>query len=436
MVIKKILSCLIIFFLSIMLSSCNDTIDSVQAFNTNNAPIPKVDNIAEVAPPKLIQELNKTFLSKQPQVSIISPSNDQILSTTTAEVKLEINGLDIFKNEELQMGPHLHFFLDDQPYQAVYNIDEPLILSDLAPGTHTIRVFASRPWHESFKNSEAYAQTTFHVFTPTEDNNPSGSQPLLTYSRPQGNYGAEPIMLDFYLTNAPLHLVAQESQDDGIQDWRIRVTVNGETFLLDTWQPIYLTGFNKGENWVKLEFIDDRGDVIKNSFNSTVRVINYDTKIKDTLSKLMTDKISLNKAKVITIPSYVPSPESIVEEDEIVEQNIAKDEPISEKVKGKEDEANSIIEQGQVEDEKVEEKHTVSKEDNAISEEETLGEENTEVEDFVDEIIDNVLSEENEVNPEKENKSLEEIITEEIIDVPPVDDQEMEVVSNGDETLE
>ena len=287
-----------------------------------------------------------------------------------------------------------------------------------------------------FKNSEAYAQTTFHVFTPTEDNNPSGSQPLLTYSRPQGNYGAEPIMLDFYLTNAPLHLVAQESQDDGIQDWRIRVTVNGETFLLDTWQPIYLTGFNKGENWVKLEFIDDRGDVIKNSFNSTVRVINYDTKIKDTLSKLMTDKISLNKAKVITIPSYVPSPESIVEEDEIVEQNIAKDEPISEKVKGKEDEANSIIEQGQVEDEKVEEKHTVSKEDNAISEEETLGEENTEVEDFVDEIIDNVLSEENEVNPEKENKSLEEIITEEIIDVPPVDDQEMEVVSNGDETLE
>lgn len=338
MVIKKILSCLVIFALSIMISSCSDTIDSVQAFNTNNAPIPKVDNIAEVAPPKLIQELNKTFLSKQPQVSIISPANDEILSTTTAEVKLAIKGLDIFKNEELQMGPHLHFFLDDQPYQAVYNTDEPLLLSDLAPGTHTIRVFASRPWHESFKNSEAYAQTTFHVFTPTEDNNPSGSQPLLTYSRPQGNYGAEPIMLDFYLTNAPLHLVAQESQEDSIRDWRIRVTVNGETFLLDTWQPIYLTGFNKGENWVKLEFIDDRGDVIKNSFNSSVRVINYDPKIKDTLSKLVTNKISFNKAKAITIPTYIPLPEPVVEdvleeeEIETTEEKITPNESVSEEI--------------------------------------------------------------------------------------------------------
>ncbi|AFZ47781.1 FHA domain-containing protein [Cyanobacterium stanieri PCC 7202] len=412
MVIKKILSCLVIFALSIMISSCSDTIDSVQAFNTNNAPIPKVDNIAEVAPPKLIQELNKTFLSKQPQVSIISPANDEILSTTTAEVKLAIKGLDIFKNEELQMGPHLHFFLDDQPYQAVYNTDEPLRLSDLAPGTHTIRVFASRPWHESFKNSEAYAQTTFHVFTPTEDNNPSGSQPLLTYSRPQGNYGAEPIMLDFYLTNAPLHLVAQESQEDSIRDWRIRVTVNGETFLLDTWQPIYLTGFNKGENWVKLEFIDDRGDVIKNSFNSTVRVINYDPKIKDTLSKLVMGKISLNKAKAITIPTYRLPPEPVVEdvieeeEVEVTEGETTSDEAISEEI--------------------VEEEETTVTEVNPVVEEEKTDitpEEKTD-EDVVNDIIDEILKEDSEVSQEEENKSLEEIITEEIMDVPPTNSEE------------
>ncbi|MGY6528717.1 MAG: hypothetical protein ACXITR_02195 [Cyanobacterium sp.] len=405
-----------------MISSCNDTIDSVQAFNANNAPIPKVDNIAEVAPPKLIQELNKTFQQKQPQVSILSPANDEILSTTTAEVKLDIKGLDIFKNEELQMGPHIHFFLDDQPYQAVYNTDEPLILSDLAPGTHTIRVFASRPWHESFKNPDAYAQTTFHVFTPTEDNNPSISQPLLTYSRPQGNYGAEPIMLDFYLTNAPLHLVAQESQEDGIQDWRIRVTVNGETFLLDTWQPIYLTGFNKGENWVKLEFIDDRGDVIKNSFNSTVRVINYDPKIKDTLSKLVTGKISLNKAKAITIPTYMASPEPVLEEvveDEVIntEENIVEDELLSK-------------------DKVIEDKETIINESNSVVEEETMEEEITEVEDFVEEVIDNILTEDSEVNQEENNKSLEEIITEEILDVPMVEDEEdMKVVSDSEEAV-
>jgi hypothetical protein len=70
---------------------------------------------------------------------------------------------------------------------------------------------------------------------------------VLTYSRPTGSYGAEPIMLDFYLTNAPLHLVAQENPDDEIADWRIRVTVNGESFVLDRWQPVYLKGFKPGK---------------------------------------------------------------------------------------------------------------------------------------------------------------------------------------------
>ena len=330
---KKIFTWLTILIFSWTLTSCTDTIDSVQAFDSENKPpLPNVENIAEVAPPQLIQQLNLNFANTQPQVKIISPQNDQTLDSTTAEVKLEVQGITLFKNEELKMGPHLHFFLDDQPYQALYNVDEPIVLSDLAPGTHTIRVFASRPWHESFKNEGAYAQSTFHVFTKTEDNNPSLNQPLLTYSRPQGNYGAEPIMLDFYVTNAPLHLAAQENPDDEIADWRIRVTVNGETFLLDTWQPIYLTGFNKGQNWLKLEFIDENGEVVDNAFNSTVRAINYDPKIKDTLAKLVKGKISLAEAqKIATLnPPEEIVEETLIEEIEVVEPEKTEEETTQE----------------------------------------------------------------------------------------------------------
>jgi hypothetical protein len=322
---KKIFTWLTILIFSWTLTSCTDTIDSVQAFNSEDKPpLPNVENITEVAPPELIQELNRNFAYTQPQVKIISPKNDQTLDSTTAEIKLDVQGITLFKDEELQMGPHLHFFLDDQPYKAIYNVDEPVILSDLAPGTHTIRVFASRPWHESFKNEGAYAQTTFNIFTKTENNNPSTNLPLLTYSRPQSNYGAEPIMLDFYLTNAPLHLAAQENQDDNIADWRIRVTVNGESFLLDTWQPIYLKGFNKGQNWIKLEFIDENGEVVNNVFNSTVRAINYDPKIKDTLSKLVRGKISLAKAQKITNPNLPEeiTEETIIQDVEIIEPEI------------------------------------------------------------------------------------------------------------------
>lgn len=306
MIIKTILSWLTIAIISLSLYGCNDdTIETVQAFeDTAKPPIPQVEKIAEVPPPELITQLNKNFAQTKPQVEIISPRPDEVINSQEVAVQLEVKGLDLFKNEELQMGPHLHFFVDDQPYRAIYNTDEPIILSGLAPGTHTLRVFASRPWHESFKNRGAYAKTTFHVFTVTEENNPSSKQPLLTYSRPQGVYGAQPIMLDFYLTDAPLHVVAQESPDDDIADWRIRVTINGESFLLDQWQPIYLEGFEKGQNWVKLEFIDENGDLIKNVFNSTVRAITYDPQSQDTLSKLVKGKISLEKAQAITIADY------------------------------------------------------------------------------------------------------------------------------------
>ena len=117
------------------------------------------------------------------------------------------------------------------------------------------------PGTKSFKNDGAYAQVTFHVFAKTQENSPDPKLPLLTYSRPQGAYGAEPILLDFYLTNAPLHLVAQENDKDDIADWRIRATVNGESFVIDRWQPLYLKGFKPGKNWVQLEFLDEKGQL-------------------------------------------------------------------------------------------------------------------------------------------------------------------------------
>lgn len=375
----RILSWLSLILFSWTLVGCNDTIDSVQAFNSDSKPpIPKVENIAEVAPPKLIQQLNENFSQTKPEVKILSPLADEVINSQNISVNLEVKGLDIFKNEVLGMGPHLHFFVDDQPYQAIYNVDEPILLADLAPGTHTIRVFASRPWHESFKNPTAFAQTTFHVFTKTEDNNPSNNEPLLTYSRPQGTYGAEPIMLDFYLTNAPLHVVARENPTDDIPDWRIRVTINGESFLLDTWQPIYLTGFNKGQNWVKLEYIDENGNVIQNAFNSTVRAINYDPSVQDTLAKLVTDKITLNQARAIALRNYqmVEEVKEVEEIEEVEEVEEVKEVEEIEEIEEIEttDAIEEVIEETILEEEKVEEvveEEKVTKNEEVVENEET-----------------------------------------------------------------
>ncbi len=166
-------------------------------------PAKLAGKITEVAAPQLIQDLQAEFEDNQPQIKILGPKSNEVLQDNTVAVQFQVKDLPIFKNEKFGLGPHLHVLLDNQNYQAVYDVKQPLILPDLSPGTHTLRAFASRPWHESFKNEGAYAQVTFHVFTKTDENHPDFEPPLLTYSRPQGTYGAEPILLDFYLTNAP-----------------------------------------------------------------------------------------------------------------------------------------------------------------------------------------------------------------------------------------
>ena len=292
-----------ILLLSLSLIGCTDRLVASPPPSPTTTPEPvAIGKLAEVPPPLLIQQLRRNLDQYQPQIKILSPQPEQVLEDTTVVVKLNIQDLPIFQNADLEMGPHIHLILDNQPYQAIYNPDEPIILKDLTAGTHTLRVFPVRPWHESFKNDGAFAQTTFHVLTKTEDNRPDPALPLLTYSRPKGTYGAEPILLDFYLTNAPLHVIAQENTEDAIADWRIRVTINNESFLLDNWQSIYLTGFEKGQNWVKLEFIDEQGNLVQNAFNNTVRVIDYAPNGQDTLSQLVRGELSLETAKSIINP--------------------------------------------------------------------------------------------------------------------------------------
>ncbi len=261
--------------------------------------------ITETAPPQLIQDLQAEFEDNQPQVKIFGPKPNEVLNDSSVAVRFQVKDLTIFKNERLGLGPHLEVLLDNQPSRDVYDLSQPLVLENLSPGTHTLRAIAARPWHESFKNDGAYAQVTFHVFTKTDENNPDPSAPLLTYVHPQGTYGAEPILLDFFLTNAPLHLVAQEDAKDEIADWRIRVTVNGSDFVLDQWQPLYLKGFQPGTNWIKLEYIDEQGNPVNNLYSNTARLITLEPNGQDGLAKLVRGDVSLAEVRAIADATYI-----------------------------------------------------------------------------------------------------------------------------------
>lgn len=323
--------------LVLSLISCGEKADSQEVSTGYGEKLPQISQISkqfsEISPPSVMQELRTILEVYQPQVTIVTPQPDEVFQDDKVTASFQVKDLPIFKDPELQLGPHLHVILDNQPYIPVYDLNQPLVLPDLSPGTHTLRVFASRPWHESFKNEGAYTQTTFHVFTKTDDNNPDPKLPLLTYSRPQSSYGAEPILLDFYLTNAPLHLVGKENPNNEFSDWRIRSTINGESFIFDRWQAVYLKGFRPGKNWVKLEFLDNQGNAVKNAFNTTVRLIDYQPKGKDTLSRIVRGELTAAEVRGIVDPNYKfapkPTPTPSVEKTPQIQPKVEK-QPIPE----------------------------------------------------------------------------------------------------------
>jgi hypothetical protein len=235
-----------------------------------------------------------------PVVKILSPANDATVKGSVVHVRLSLSGdlkggFKLGKEPGTDMGNHVHVILDNQPYEAYYDLSRPFELRNVSPGKHTLRVFPSRPWHESFKNNGAFEMVSFTVVAdpsgpPNANATPTGSpatgegkdmthstagdvdplKPLLTYSRPKGeNKGAdaEAIMIDFWLTNAKL-------KGDG-GEYRVRYIIDDdEPGYIDKWEPIWLTGWTSGPHTVRLELLDKNNNPVENGgYNTTTREI-------------------------------------------------------------------------------------------------------------------------------------------------------------------
>ncbi len=245
----------------------------------------------------------------KPTLKIVSPEKDGVINGSTVEVKLNLSG-DLkgympHKDPATGKGNHIHVILDNQPYEAYYELGQPFELRNVVAGKHTLRVFPSRPWHESYKNEGAFQMVAFTVkgggdaSKPTTTNsgqtmanNNSGasqpatregkdvsastagevdpSKPLLTYSRPKGEYKGEdsdPIMIDFWLTGAKL-------KGDG-GEYRVRYVIDDDDAkYIDKWEPIWLSGWINGKHTVRLELLDKDGKPVENGgYNTTSREI-------------------------------------------------------------------------------------------------------------------------------------------------------------------
>jgi hypothetical protein len=306
--------------LSLLTLACALLFISCAAGNSDNASTtatstvtpPATQTLALVARPQKILDLMKARGEQdeaQPTLKIVSPAKDAVIAGSKVEVKLdlsgELKGYMPHKDPATGKGNHIHVILDNQPYEAYYELGQPFELRNVVAGKHTLRVFPSRPWHESYKNDGAFQMVTFTVkgggdaAKPTTtnsgqtmaNNNSSpattapregkdfpastagevdSTKPLLTYSRPKGEYkdaDADPIMIDFWLTGAKL------KADGG--EYRVRYIVDDDDpKFIDKWEPIWLSGWINGKHTVRLELLDKDGKPVENGgYNTTSREI-------------------------------------------------------------------------------------------------------------------------------------------------------------------
>jgi hypothetical protein len=310
-----------VFFLNCAVPAANNTASNnanANAANANASPATQTLTVVD-RPQKIVDmmAMRGDQDNAKPVLKIIEPKADSTANSSTVKVKLQLSGdLKGYKpgmDEATHTGNHIHVILDNQPYEAYYNLDQPFELRNLADGPHTLRVFPSRPWHESYKNDGAFAIVKFTVKNGGADNTkpattangqqmsnakstansntnanasatPEGKDmqptnagsefdvkgPLLTYSRPKGEYkGADTdaVMIDFWLSNAKL------TGDGG--PYRVRYTIdNGDAKYIEKWEPIWLSGWVSGKHTVRLELVDQNGETVDNGgYNSTLREI-------------------------------------------------------------------------------------------------------------------------------------------------------------------
>jgi hypothetical protein len=252
------------------------------------------ESIAEVSPPIAIQQLRAKDTA--PKIKILSPKADETVSETTVTARLQVENFRPFKDANLGLGPYLNVSVDDLPSQFIYDANTPVELKDLKPGTHVLRVFANHPWGESYKNSEAYAQVSFNVLTASTGNTWDQQQPLLTYNQPTGSYGAEPILLDYYLSTSKPHTSDDSLLKDNLQ---VRVTINGQSFKTDRWLPLYLSGFHSGTNWIRLELLDRQEQPLKGPFTEVTQAFQFQPRGRDGLARLVQDQLSAEELQQI-----------------------------------------------------------------------------------------------------------------------------------------
>ena len=214
------------------------------------------------------------------QTEIVAPEDGDLLEEPDTSVVVSVENFEIGALTETMRaetiadspdGQHTHVVINNEPYQANYENDEPFDVGVLEEGPNTIFVFASRSYHESVKGADAYDMVNVYVGEEEGDFMLEPDDEAAIYSRPTGTYSgadAERVMIDFYLHNVELsedghhvHYAVHDADAEGDEPLA--------SVTMTEWTPAFVTGLEPGTYTVAMELRDEEGNVVPGEFNST-----------------------------------------------------------------------------------------------------------------------------------------------------------------------
>lgn len=244
---------------------------TVTVEHDDTPPVPPPDQPPPPPPVQVVAGENTPIEGTLPSLQIQAPRNMAKIARAPVSVRANLRNWSLAPDP----GNHVHFIVDNEPYIAVRDLSHPVDLAalvhdnlghDLAPGTHVLRMFPSRPQHESVKDVHAFAVVQFVYQTPTDGFTFDAHAPMLTYSRPKGcNVSGSRVLLDFFLANVPA------LSADG---FRVHYTIDGSTTGdIASWVPHFIENLPDGEHTVQLTLLGADGNPVAGPFNDTTRTI-------------------------------------------------------------------------------------------------------------------------------------------------------------------
>ena len=263
-------------------------------------------HLQEVSPPVAVDQFKDAVGEKLPQVEILEPANGAMVANGTWTLRVKVSDWPLIDGGSLGLGPHLLAILDGEPPRVLTATQTEM--PPLSLGSHRLTVVAAWPWGEVIKSHGAFDQIRVHraAANPLVVPAPGSAQLLVT--SPNSNSGkiGQPVLVDWLLIDAPLQNLRQDDAS-----WRLRITVNGESFLVDQQTPLWLNGWRSGANTLLWELVDGRGEALNPPFNSIVSELNIedsrDSKMPWLRGRMNADELAilLGNAPPANLPSLL-----------------------------------------------------------------------------------------------------------------------------------